>query len=116
MGVNITAKELFDGAFSFAKDCLQNKRSMQEQLDYSNGESTVLFHNITFKKDITLYWSCIIQTIKYELQNPASSFFILGYNEKATELGMPLYNSFDIIIKCIYLLVIKHIIKDRSTF
>ena len=45
-----------------------------------------------------LYWNCMVNTINHEEKNPASQFYVVGYNEKATALGLPPYNSVALLL------------------
>jgi hypothetical protein len=109
MGIQrISANELIDGIVNFASDCLNNKLGPSQQLDFSNGETAAGFHYILFEKPDDLYWSVAIQVMQNEVTNPASKSYIAGYNKKAVELGMPLYNSDGNMIKLIIILAILY--------
>ena len=118
MAKHITSEQLFDGVFSFAKDCISNKRAPLDQLEYSNGYSGVDFNfMISNSKKPELELSCMIQVMNYENIKPASKLYIAGYNARAVELGMPLYNSFGILVKLVSMLIIlRHCcIKKRQS-
>jgi hypothetical protein len=110
-GVRITANELFGGIIEFASDCIKNKHGITQQLDFSNGETCAGFHYILFKKLDDLYWSVVIQVMKNEDTKPASKLYVSGYNKKATELGMPLYNADGNMLKLISILTILYLKK-----
>ncbi len=112
MGIGrITANELFDGIRDFASDCIKNKHGLTQQLEFSNGETAAGFNYILFKKIDDLYWSVAIQVMKNEDTKPASKLYISGYNKKATELGMPLYNSDGDMLKLICVLTMLYLKK-----
>ena len=102
MSKHITGEQIFDGVFSLAKDCIKNKLGFRDQLQYSNGQSAATFNTIIFKNP-EFDFGCSVQMMNYEDINPASRYYIIGYNEKAIELGIPLYNSFGILVKLITL-------------
>ena len=117
MGVQITADELVTGAIDFLGDCIKNKRAPGTQLEYSNGETAASFEYVIYldrlKSD--LYWSCLIQIMKNQDRYPVSENYICGYNAKATELGMPLYNQMGDVLKLISILAILYKIRARSS-
>lgn len=107
MGIQrISANDLIVGIRDFASNCLKNKLGPTQQLEFSNGETAAGFHYILFQKPDDLYWSFAIQVMENEDTKPASKFYISGYNKKAVELGMPLYNSDGNMLKLISILVI----------
>ena len=109
MGIQrLSVNELFGGIRDFASNCLKNKLGPTQQLEFSNGETTAGFHYILFQKPDDLYWSFAIQVMQNEVTNPASKLYIAGYNKKAVELGMPLYNSDGNMIKLISVLAILY--------
>ena len=104
MGVNITASELVTGAFDFMRDCVINGRYPSDQLEYSNGETTADFDYIIYKKDIVFYWDC-----KIKINSTMSDSFIAGYNHKARELNMPLYNEIANMLKLVSISVLYNL-------
>ena len=117
MGVNITGEQLVTGALDFIGDCIKNKRSPSNQLEYSNGETAAGFEYIIYKKWLeerdSLYWDCEIQKLKINI--PVSVSYIAGYNQKAIELNMPLYNEVANMLKLISILAIFYNLYSRKS-
>jgi hypothetical protein len=108
MQKHITKEELFDGAASFTKDCIKNKLGFLDQLEYSNGYAASDF-DFVISKNPKLHLHTMMQIMNYENIKPASQLYIRGYNQRAVELGIPLYNSFGILVKIISILIVIHL-------
>jgi hypothetical protein len=104
---NISLDVLARDTLSFARDCIRENHSVMEHLEISNGENAAFFTHIIYK-DPKLYWPCMVQMMNYERTKPASMSYISGYNKKASELGLPMYNSFGILVKLVSVIVVYY--------
>ena len=101
----ITPLQLFDGVVSLAKDCIQNNLGPVDMIEFSNGYNSADLYRV-LEDSPDLYYTCVLQMMKYEEVKPASRLYIAGFNKKASELGLPVYNSFGILVKIIVCLIL----------
>ena len=95
-GKNIGIRDVVHGALQLGADCVKNKRTITQQLDWNNGEAHATMENIIFASDKALFWTVRKERARLDAnREPCSKEYIDAYNHKAAELGMPEYHVLD---------------------
>jgi hypothetical protein len=115
MAKYISPEKIFESVTDIIQDCCKNKLTISQQLDYTNGENTAIMNYTLYSRNPELYWSiqkspCNLNNINREV----SDIYILAYNKKAKELGLPPYNLIDYITLLTSLIIFYKIISTKT--
>jgi hypothetical protein len=92
-GKNIGIQDIVSGALQLGADCVKNKRTMTQQLDWNNGEGHATMDNMIFASNKALFWILRKERARLDAnREPCTKAYIDAYNHKAAELGMPEYH------------------------
>ena len=86
----ISLEEILQGAMQLGMDAWKGERTIEEQLEWSNGSAMADMDYVIFKGDEDLFWMLRRERSKLdESRAPYTREYIDGYNRKALEYGMP---------------------------
>lgn len=92
----MTIQDIVNGALSLSKESIENKRTIQGQIEYKNGETHAIFEYAIYRSNKALFWN--LRRIRAEEfdknRTPCSQLYIEGFNAKAKESNMPMYDVF----------------------
>ena len=87
---NISFQDIVKGARDLGVECVKNKKTPHQQMEYSNGCYAADMDSLLFKTDNKLFWECRKQRANIDKNlPPLSQEYINGYNHKAREYGIP---------------------------
>lgn len=89
-GKNITLSDIVKGALELGAECVVNKRSVHEQMEYSNGCNAAEMDHWIWKTNKKLFWDMRKQRVKIDKNYKSYTLqYIDAYNRKAREYCMP---------------------------
>lgn len=92
-GKNIGIDDVVKGAVQLASDCLKNKRTVAQQLEWSNGAMCATMDNVIYKSDKAFFWTLRKERARLdEMRKPCTQEYVQAYNATAAEIGLPEYH------------------------
>lgn len=89
----IRPEEILEGAMQLCMDAWKNKRTIKQELEWSNGSGCADMDYVIFKGNEDLFWLLRRERSKLdESRAPCTKDYVDGYNAKASEYGMPDYH------------------------
>ena len=86
----ISLEEILQGAMQLGMDAWKGKRTIAQQLEWSNGSGCADMDYVIFKGNEDLFWMLRKQRSHMDKnREPYTREYIDGYNKKALEYGMP---------------------------
>lgn len=86
----IRIEEILEGAMRLGMDARKNTRTIEQELEWSNGSGHADMDYIIYKSNEDLFWTLRTQrAILDKNRAPCTKEYVDGYNAKASEYGMP---------------------------
>jgi len=87
---SIRPEEILEGAIRLGMDARKNKRTFEQELEWSNGSGHADMDYIIYKSNEDLFWLLRRERSKLDASRaPCTKEYVDGYNAKASEYGMP---------------------------